>query len=48
VIKDKMKPHAIKDQERERQAELHRQKIREQIESFNSPNQQNANTENQT
>ena len=48
VIKDKMKPHTIKDQERERQAELHRQKIREQIESFNSQPKQNADTENQT
>ena len=44
VIKDKMKPHTIKDQEKERQIELHRQKIREQIESFNSQPKQNAET----
>lgn len=44
VIKDKMKPHTIRDQERERQIELHRQKIREQIESFNSQDKQNAET----
>ena len=44
VIKDKMKPHTIRNLERERQAELHRQKIREQIESFKSENKQNAET----
>ena len=44
VIKDKMKPHTIRNLERERQAELHRQKIREQIESFNSQDKQNATT----
>jgi hypothetical protein len=32
------------DYEQERQAELHRQKIREQIESFKSENKQNAET----
>ena len=47
VIQDKMKPHTIKDQEIERQAEQHRQKIREQIESFNSQPIQNAETQNQ-
>ena len=35
-------PHT--NQEYERQAELHRQKIREQIESFNSQDKQNATT----
>lgn len=44
VIKDKMKPHTIRNLERERQAELHRQKIREQIESFKSEIKQNAET----
>lgn len=44
VIKDKMKPHTIRNLERERQAELHRQKIREQIESFKSETKQNAET----
>ena len=44
VIMDKMKPHTIKNLERERQAELHRQKIREQIESFKSETKQNAET----
>ena len=41
-----MKPHTIRNLERERQAELHRQKIREQIESFNSQPIQNAETQN--
>ena len=44
VIKDKMKPHTIKNQEKERQIESHRQKIREQIESFKSEIKQNAET----
>lgn len=36
------------DYEQERQAELHRQKIAEQIESFNSQSKQNATTPNQS
>lgn len=40
----KEQPHTKTNYEMERQAELHRQKIREQIESFNSENKQNAET----
>lgn len=44
----KEQPHTIKNIEMERQAELHRQKIREQIESFKSEIKQNEETWNQT
>lgn len=40
----KNEPTTHTNQEYERQAELHRQKIREQIESFNSQDKQNATT----
>lgn len=40
----KEQPHTQTNYEFERQAELHRQKIREQIESFKSENKQNAET----